>query len=265
MLYGLVPPLSSYTSSMSANIQSAKSRLVDYKAHYQADAEEIVDPASLDPVRRASEYRRLQTLVRVLDLRRGERLLDIGCGSGWLGDYCQRQGAIVCAMDIGFSGVAGAKLRFPQAADYQVGDLYYLPFAAASFDAVVLSEVVEHLEDIDAALAEARRVLRAGGRLLVSVPYRETIVEHLCIHCNQRTPADAHLHRFDEAILAAHFQRQGLQIRQVRLMTNKLLELGGFPRLSVRWPYAVWRATDALVNKVVSKPAFLCMLGSSGD
>lgn len=265
MLYGPAPPLSSYTPSMSTDTQSAKSRLVDYKAHYQADAEAIVDPTALDPVRRASEYRRLETLVRVLDLKRGERLLDIGCGSGWFGDRCQRQGAVVCAMDIGISGVTGAKARFPQAADYQVGDLYYLPFATASFDAVVLSEVVEHLEDIDAALAEARRVLRPGGRLLVSVPYRETIVDHLCIHCNQLTPANAHLHRFDEAILAAHFQLQGLQIRQVRLMTNKLLELGGFPRFSARWPYVAWRITDALLNKIVPKPAFLCMLGISGD
>ena len=116
--------------------------------------------------------------------------------------------------------------RFAEAA-YQVGDLYYLPFAAECFDAVVLSEVVEHLEDIDAALAEARRVLRPRGRLVVSVPYRETIVEHLCIHCNRLTPANAHLHRFDEEALAAYLQSQGFEIHTVRLMTNKLLELGG--------------------------------------
>ena len=72
---------------MNVDSQAAKPRLVDYKAHYQADAEAIVDPQSLDPVRRASEHRRLETLVRLLGIRRGERLLDIGCGSGWLG-YC---------------------------------------------------------------------------------------------------------------------------------------------------------------------------------
>ena len=250
---------------MSTKIQQKNNRLVDYKAHYQTDAEAIVDPLALAPVRRASEDRRMETLVRILALRPGERLLDIGCGSGWFGDRCQRQGVAVWAMDIGFRGVAGAKVRFPQAASYQVGDLYFLPFAAASFDAVVLSEVVEHLEDIDSALAEARRVLRPGGRLLVSVPYRETIVDHLCIHCNQLTPANAHLHCFDEATLAAYFHRQNLQIRKMQLMTNKLLELSGFPHFSARWPYAAWRLVDALLNKIVRKPAFLCVVGTDGD
>ena len=249
---------------MSAKTQLKKNRIGDYKAHYQTDAEASDDPEARDPVRRASEDRRMETLLRLLEMRPGERLLDIGCGSGWFGDRCQRQGVAVWAMDIGRTGVAGAKARFPHAGTYQVGDLYFLPFVSGSFDAVVLSEVVEHLEDIDSAIAEARRVLRPGGRLLVSVPYRETIVDHLCIHCNQLTPANAHLHRFDEQALAAHFQRQNLEIRKVRLMTNKLLEMGGFPRFSARWPYGVWRLTDGLMNKLVPKPAFLCMLGATG-
>ena len=243
-----------------AATRSSRGRLSDYKAHYQADAEAIVDPRSLASGRRASEQRRLETLVRMLALRRGERVLDIGCGSGWLGECCHRRGAEVCAMDIGRVGVSGARARFPEVASYQVGDVYQLPFATKSFAAVALSEVIEHLEDIDAALGEARRVLRPGGRMVVSVPYRETIVEHLCIHCNRPTPANAHLHRFDRETLAACLRRQGLEIGATRLMTNKLLELAGFPRLSAGWPYPAWRLTDALLNRIVPRPAFLCML-----
>ena len=244
-----------------APTSSPRGRLKDYKAHYQTDAEAIVDPSALESGRRASEQRRLETLVRMLAPRRGERVLDIGCGSGWLGACCQPRGARVCAMDIGRVGVSGARARFPEAASYQVGDVYHLPFAAESFTAVALSEVIEHLEDIDAALAEARRVLLPGGRMVVSVPYRETIVEHLCIHCNRPTPANAHLHRFDREALATCLERQGLEIRAVRLMTNKLLELAGFPRLSAGWPYPAWRLADAILNRIVPKPTFLCMLG----
>lgn len=258
------PPTRAVKSAMemkTAPTSSPRGRLKDYKAHYRADAEAIVDPRALESGRRASEQRRLETLVRMLAPRPGESVLDIGCGSGWLGACCQPRGARVCAMDIGRVGVSGARARFPEAASYQVGDVYHLPFAAESFTAVALSEVIEHLEDIDAALAEARRVLLPGGRMVVSVPYRETIVEHLCIHCNRPTPANAHLHRFDREALTACLERQGLEIRAVRLMTNKLLELAGFPRLSAGWPYPAWRLADAFLNRIVPKPAFLCMLG----
>jgi len=61
--------------------------------------------------------------------------------------------------------------------------------------------------------------------------------------------------------LAACLERQGLEIRAVRLMTNKLLELAGFPSLSAGWPYPAWRLADAFLNRIVPKPAFLCMLG----
>jgi len=243
-------------------IRATDDKLVDYKAHYQADAEAIVDPEELTPLRRTSEYRRLAALVRLLRLQPGEKLLDSGCGSGWLAALARAAGARVWAMDIAPAGVVAARARFPEAGFFQVGDGYHLPFAAASFDTLVLSEVVEHLEDIEAAFAEVRRVLRPGGRVLVSVPYRETILQHLCIHCNQFTPANAHLHRFDEKKLANYLESQRLAVQQVLLLTNKLLELVGFPRWSRRWPYCCWRGFDWLFNKLTGKPAFLCVLAT---
>lgn len=235
-------------------------QLEDYRRHYQVDAKAIVEPATLPPVRRASEQRRLEALVRLLRLRPGERLLDIGCGSGWLAARCREAGARVWAADLALEGVAAARGRYPRVDHFQVADVYYLPFARDSFDAAVLSEVVEHLENIDAALAETRRLLKPGGRALVSVPYREVIAEHLCIHCNRLTPANAHLHSFDETRLAECLRRQGLTPGVVLRMNNKLLELAGFPRWSRAWPHWLWRGIDGLGNAVVGRPAFLCML-----
>ena len=236
--------------------------LLDYKTHYQVDAEAIVDPEALGPLRHASEHRRLETLVRLLRLREQEKLLDIGCGSGWLAARCRAAGARVWAMDIAPAGVAAAQARFPEAGYFQVGDGYHLPFAPESFDVLVLSEVVEHLEDVERTLEEVHRVLRPGGRVLLSVPYRETIVQHLCIHCNRFTPAHAHLHSFDEEKLGNCLKGRGLQVQRVVLLTNKLLELAGFPRWSRRWPYQGWRSVDRLFNRLTGKPAFLCMLAA---
>ena len=240
--------------------QTDASRLHDYKAHYTTDADAIVAPEALNPHWHASEKRRLETLVQLLRLQDGARVLDAGCGSGWLAERCRCAGAHVAAMDIGLKGVSGAKGRFPSLASFQVGDLYHLPFKNAYFDVLILSEVVEHLEDIPAALTEAARVLKLGGRLLISVPYREKIIEHLCIHCNHLTPANAHLHSFDEESLAQLCQTAGLEVERVQPLANKLLEMAGFPLFSTRWPFSLWRGVDALFNAILPKPAFMCAL-----
>lgn len=237
-----------------------KRRLSDYRTHYRLDAGQIQDPGELHPVRSASERRRLQTIRRVLNPQQGERILDMGCGSGWFAELCHEAGARVVATDIAAAGVSGARARFPQAAHYAVTDAYHAGFADGSFDAVVLSEVVEHLEDPVAGLCEAARVTRRGGRVLVTVPYRETIVEHLCIHCNQLTPANAHLHRFDDEDLCQVLRDAGLQPGFTGHMTNKLLELAGFPNLSRGWPFWCWRGLDGLFNGLTGKSAFLLVV-----
>ena len=232
----------------------------DYRAHYLRDASLIRDPWDLPPVRAASEARRVAALVRQLHLRPGERVLDIGCGSGHVTHGCSQRGARVVATDIAPAGVTAARDRFREAGAFVAGDAYALPLRPASFDAVVLSEVLEHLEDVDAALGEARQLLRPRGRLLIAVPCRETITQHLCIHCNQLTPANAHLHSFDAERLAEHLDRQGMRITRSVCLSNKLLELAGIPHLTRRWPYWVWRCVDGLLNRMTRRPAFLLVV-----
>lgn len=100
----------------------------------------------------------------------GRRVLDAGCGSGPLSAALVAQGALVTGFDASPEMVELARRRLGDDADLQVADLSRpLPFADDSFDTAVASLVLHYLQDWSAPLAELRRVLRPGGRLVLSV------------------------------------------------------------------------------------------------
>lgn len=100
----------------------------------------------------------------------GRRILDAGCGSGPLSAALRVKGAVVTGVDASAAMVELARRRLGADADVRVADLGApLPFADAEFDDVVASLVLHYLEDWALPLAELRRVLTPGGRLLVSV------------------------------------------------------------------------------------------------
>ncbi len=101
---------------------------------------------------------------------RGRRILDAGCGSGPLSEALRARGAIVTGFDSSPAMVDLARQRLGEDADLRVADLSLpLPFADAAFDDVVVSLVLHYLQDWKAPLSELRRVLKPGGRLLLSV------------------------------------------------------------------------------------------------
>jgi SAM-dependent methyltransferase len=115
-----------------------------------------------------------------LALRPGLRVLDLGCGEGrhalsfWL-----EAPVTVVGLDRGEADLRTAAARAGEFAEsapegahvgFVRADGLRLPFADGSFDRVVCSEVLEHVPDYGAMLAEIRRVLRPGGICVVSVP-----------------------------------------------------------------------------------------------
>jgi ubiquinone/menaquinone biosynthesis C-methylase UbiE len=100
----------------------------------------------------------------------GHRVLDAGCGSGPLSAALVAKGAKVTGFDGSPAMVELARRRLGEDADLHVADLSRpLPFADAAFDDVVVSLVLHYLQDWTAPLAELRRVLKPGGRLMLSV------------------------------------------------------------------------------------------------
>jgi SAM-dependent methyltransferase len=100
----------------------------------------------------------------------GRRVLDAGCGSGPLSEALLARGAAVSGFDASPAMVELARQRLGDAADLRVADLDGpLPYDDGSFDDVVVSLVLHYLRDWSGPLSELRRVLRPGGRLVVSV------------------------------------------------------------------------------------------------
>ncbi|MFE4412214.1 class I SAM-dependent methyltransferase [Streptomyces sp. NPDC056821] len=102
----------------------------------------------------------------------GRRILDAGCGSGPLSAALRDRGAVVTGVDASAAMLALARRRLGNDVALHLADLSSpLPFDDGAFDDVVASLVLHYLEDWGPTLAEIRRVLGPGGRLIASVDH----------------------------------------------------------------------------------------------
>lgn len=145
-----------------------------------------LDPADIDPVdyfdamrsgtfaERCFHRRRVSMLMRAIEPR-GLRALDVGAGSGCLAIPLAEAGASVTAVEPGEDHVARLVSRANERGlgiDAVRGEGAHLPFADASFDVVVLASVVHLAREVEPLLAEAERVCRRGGKLVLAGPWR---------------------------------------------------------------------------------------------
>jgi ubiquinone/menaquinone biosynthesis C-methylase UbiE len=117
-----------------------------------------------------------QRTINLALLRPGDKVLDVGCGTGTLALDTQAQVGTdgqVCGIDPGTQQIARARskasrLRLP--VDFQIGVIEHLPFPDQTFDAVLSTIMMHHLPDglKRRGLAEIARVLRPGGRLVIA-------------------------------------------------------------------------------------------------
>src|SRR4051794_31525365 len=132
----------------------------DFAEAYQAENETSLMNA---------HYERPATLALAGDVT-GRRILDAGCGAGPLFAALRERGAVVSGIDQSAAMLELARQRLGDDADLRVADLADpLPFPDAEFDDVTASLVLHYLKDWAPTLAELRRVLKPGGRLIASV------------------------------------------------------------------------------------------------
>ena len=159
---------------------------------------------------------------RTLDIRSGHRVLDIGCGAGRHSFEALRRGGRVVAADLDdvvLKDVAqmGAAMIVEQQAlrgasiSCTPADALALPFTTGAFDRVIASEVMEHIPDDNAAIAELNRVRRPGGIVGVSVPRRWP--EQICwlLSSEYHSAAGGHVRIYRRAELEQKLVRAGLE------------------------------------------------------
>jgi 2-polyprenyl-6-hydroxyphenyl methylase/3-demethylubiquinone-9 3-methyltransferase len=128
---------------------------------------------------RAESRLKLDYVREILSTRRREtesRILDIGCGAGFLSNGLATDGYDVTGVDQSVGSLAVAEQHAPagKSVFYRPADAYALPFPAASFDAVLMMDFLEHVNEPGRAILEASRVLKPQG-LLIFYTFNRTL------------------------------------------------------------------------------------------
>ena len=134
----------------------------------------------------------------------GRRVLDLGCGSGYGSALVATGATDVVAVDVSRDAIAYAANHHgaPNLVYQVIRPGESLPFADASFDVVLSFQVIEHVADDVAYIAEARRVMREGGTLIVITPNRTVRLLR-----GQKPWNRWHLREYDAASLTSLFDR----------------------------------------------------------
>ena len=160
-----------------------------------------------------------------LGLKVGDRLLDIGAGFGRHAFEAFRRGARPVACDLALAELRSCNATFAAMVEAEEvnrhaeagsvrGSVLSLPFADGVFDRAIASEVLEHVVDDAAALAELFRVLRPGGTLAVTVPswFPETVCWKLNSNYYWPAAAGGHVRIYSNTVLRARVEQAGFDV-----------------------------------------------------
>ena len=167
-------------------------------------------------------------------LEPGSRVLDVGCGAGWFAGALKQAGFAVTGVDVAAEPLRRARERLPQLEFVLAGE-HELPFAAGSFDAAWLGELLEHVQDGIGLLEQVTRVLVPGGRLVVSTPdhgwrLRLRLGLSRCAFERHFEPRADHVRFFTAGTLVALLQVCGFEAIEARRERGLLLASARAPR-----------------------------------
>lgn len=226
----------------------------NYIEHYKKDATEF-DYFENSRGATAHDERRVREHVISKVKKNIKSILDVGCGRAWVAEHYTPKGIDVYSLDISITNPAKAKELYPSGNHKSVvGDSFKLPFENNSFDCVIASEIIEHVVQPAEFIKELFRVVKKSGELIITTPYKEKLQYYLCIHCNRKTPAHAHIHSFDEKILEELYKGSDLAEFSFNTFGNKLLIFLRTYTILQFFPFRLWKIKDRFFNLVYNKP-----------
>ncbi len=190
----------------------------------------------------------------------GRRILDAGCGSGPVSAQLRDRGAIVTGFDRSAKMLELARQRLGPSADLRVADLGSpLPYPDGAFDDVVAALVLHYLEDWTVPLAELRRVLKPGGRLIAVVdhPFAVNLIHR---EAGREPDYFATYNHTEEWTMRGHTARMSFWHRPLHAMTDAFTA-AGFRIAVISEPPPAPGARELFPDILADIPtAFLCFL-----
>lgn len=171
-----------------------------------------------------------RTMIRHMFLEdmKPDNLLDVGCGGGIFLHRMHRLGWSTTGLDFDPKAVENAKSRYGSVLTVLHSDLAGARFSNDSFSAITMSHVIEHVPDPVALLTESRRILKPGGRLVVTTPNIHSHGHEMFRDCWWGLDSPRHLQVFSSTALRECAGRAGFsRIKTCTTAANADTFMGG--------------------------------------
>ncbi len=161
-----------------------------------------------------------------LAVKRGDVVLDAGCGLGRHSIEFMRRGASIFCMDLDIDSLLKTRYILANMVPRgeampggrfltHVGDALNLPFKDNTFDRIICAEVMEHVDDDFKACSELARVLKTNGRIAITVPTLFSEVIYDALTHEYFTSPGGHVRKYLPSELADIMRRNGLEVYSV--------------------------------------------------
>ena len=193
----------------------------NYKKYYEKEGEKK-DTWNLEK-KSPTYYQEIVRYERILDsVAPTGQIIDFGCGDGFLSNLLAQKGLDVVSVDLALSRLRKTKSACAHDS-FVLTNIEKSGLKSDIFDFLVCSEVLEHIPNYPHVVDEMFRILKPGGKAIITVPYKENLKTFICPHCQESFHPDGHLHRFDKTNLADTFKQAGFKIKSQTTFRHKLL------------------------------------------